>query len=64
MVIRIDWDARYVMTRQDARPLLALLGAVVARLAKALQVLGIEEQSHVSLVRPDVVDSISSLYRA
>lgn len=64
MVIRIDWDARHVMTRQDARPLLPLLGAVVALLAQALQILSIEEQNLVTLMRFDVVDSVSSRYRA
>ena len=51
------------MPRQDAGSLLSLLGAVVTVLAEALKVAAIEEQILIALVRLDVVDSISSLYR-
>ena len=51
------------MTRQDAGPLLPLLGTVMAWLAQALQVRGIEEQPLITLVRLDVVDSVGSLDR-
>lgn len=51
------------MPRQDAGSLLSLLGAVVTVLAEALKVAAIEEQVLIALVRLDVVDSISSLYR-
>ena len=52
------------MPRQDAGSLLSLLSAVVTVLAEALKVAAIEEQVLIALVRPDVVDSISSLYSA
>lgn len=52
------------MSGQDAGALLSLLGAVVAVLAEALEVACVEEQILIALVRFDVVDGISSLYRA
>ena len=51
------------MPRQDSGSLLPLLGAVVTVLAEALKVAASEEQVLIALVRLDVVDSISSLYR-
>lgn len=52
------------MSRQDAGAFLSLLGAVVAMLAKALEVASVEEQILIALVRFDVVNSIGSLYSA
>ena len=50
------------MTRQDAGPLLPLLGAVMAGLAQALQIPRIEEQILVTLMRLDVVDDVGRLH--
>lgn len=50
------------MTRQDAGPLLSLLGAVMAGLAQALQIPRIEEQILVTLMRLDVVDDVGCLH--
>ena len=52
------------MPRQDSGSLLSLLGAVVTVLAEALKVVAIEEQILIALVRLDVVDGVSSPYRA
>ena len=49
---------------QDAGAFLSLLGAVVAMLAKALEVASVEEQILIALVRFDVIHSIGSLYSA
>lgn len=62
-MIGINRDARYVMTGQDAGPLLSLLGAVMAWLAEALKILRIEEQNLIAFVRFDVVDRVGGLDR-
>lgn len=51
------------MTRQNAGPLLPLLGSVVTGLAQALQIRSIEEQILVALVWLDVVDGVGSFNR-
>ena len=50
------------MSRQDAGAFLSLLGAVVAMLAKALEVASVEEQILIALMRLDVVNRIGSFY--
>lgn len=52
------------MSGQDAGSFLSLLGAVVAVLAEALEIASVEEQILIALVRFDMVDGVSSLYRA
>lgn len=55
VVIRVDWQPIDVAADHDAGLLLALLGAVVAELAEALQVGRIEEENHVASMGLNVV---------
>jgi hypothetical protein len=57
VVIRVDGQPVDVTADHDAGFLLALLGAVVAELAEALQVGRIEEESHVASMGLNVVSN-------
>jgi len=57
MVIGIKRDSREIAALERTANLKALLGAVVAGLAKALEVQGIKEEFFASLVRGDVVNN-------
>ena len=59
MVIGIKRDSRKIAALERTANLKALLGAVVAGLAKALEVQGVKEEFFVSLVRGDVVNNRS-----
>lgn len=61
MVVGVDRNACHVVTWQDSCPLLPLLGTVMARLAKALEIGRIEEQNLITPMRLDVVDSVGCL---
>lgn len=57
VVIRVDWQPVDVAADHDAGLLLALLGAVVAELAEALQVGRIKEESHVASMGLNVISN-------
>lgn len=57
MVIGIKRDSSKIAALERTANLKAPLGAVVAGLAKALEVQGIKEEFFVSLVRCDVVNN-------
>ncbi len=57
MVLCVEGDACHVAALQRTAAFKALLGAVVAGLAQALQVQGVEEQRPVPLVWGDVIDN-------
>lgn len=57
MVVKVKRDAGDVAAFQRTAVFKALLRAVMAALAKALKVQGVEEKRFVALVRGDVIDN-------
>ncbi|PHN43456.1 hypothetical protein AO254_15935 [Pseudomonas syringae] len=56
-MIRINGQPIHITANHDARLLLSLLRAVMAKLAKALKVGAVEEQRHVASVGFDMVSN-------